>query len=138
MEKYIWREVIGAYVPNSFIRTDNIKRKMKYIYIKVMAALAIVVMLTSCGGNSTNEDGSVKESQAQIDSARNAGREAARKIIVSEWKDSMQFQKAVLEARAQKSVYEMAKRQQSVAAFDSAFISTIRATRPDLSKQLDR
>ena len=67
---------------------------------------------------------------------KNAGREAARRIIVREWTDSMAFQNAVLEARAAKSVYEMAHRTKSVAAFDSAFISTIRTTRPDLARQL--
>lgn len=111
---------------------------MKKIYINVLAAVAILFALSSCGSKSQNGEEGVKESREQIDSARNAGREAARKIIVREWTDSMQFQNAVLEARAKKSMYEMAKRQQSVEAFDSAFISTIRATRPDLARQLEK
>lgn len=101
-----------------------------------MASAILLLGAASCGGGSKDGEGAVKETEAQIDSAKNAGREAARKIIVTEWRDSMQFQNAVLEARAEKSRYEMAKQSQCVAAFDSAFVSTIRATRPDLAKQL--
>ena len=98
-------------------------------------AVSLSAMLSSCGSGSS-EESAVTETPEQIDSARNAGREAARWIIVREWRDSMQFQNAVLEARAVKSRYEMAKRQQCVAAFDSAFVSTIRTTRPDLADKL--
>ncbi|MDE6294973.1 MAG: hypothetical protein K2M03_02805 [Muribaculaceae bacterium] len=104
---------------------------------KIILLFAVIIsLMSSCGTNKRDADGNPIETEAQLDSARNAGREAARKIIVREWTDSMQFQNAILEARAAKSKYEMANRRQSVAAFDSAFISTIRTTRPDLAREL--
>ncbi len=113
-------------------------KRLGYSAMKFLPAMALTLFITvgvsSCGNKGDN--GGVKETAAQIDSAKNAGREAARRIIVREWTDSMAFQNAVLEARAAKSVYEMAHRTKSVAAFDSAFISTIRTTRPDLARQL--
>lgn len=108
---------------------------MKLSYI--VPAVAICFVMVACGGRKTDAEGNPIETEAQIDSARIDGREAARKIILQEWTDSMQFQNAVLEARARKSKYEMAKRHASEAAFDSAFISTIRTTRPDLAKELE-
>ncbi len=99
--------------------------------------MALSVAMVACGGRKTDAEGNPVETEAQIDSAKNDGREAARKIIMQEWTDSMQFQNAVLEARARKSKYEMAGRHASVAAFDTAFISTIRTTRPDLAKELE-
>lgn len=104
--------------------------------ISYTATLLTAAALLAAGGCGDKKGEAAHETAAQLDSARNAGREAARKIIVREWKDSMQFQEAVLSARAEKSKFEMAGRKESTAAFDSAFISTIRATRPDLAKQL--
>lgn len=104
--------------------------------ISYIASLLAATALLSAGGCGNSKGETAHETEAQLDSARIAGREAARKIIVREWTDSMQFQEAVLSARAGKSKFEMAGRKESTAAFDSAFISTIRATRPDLAKQL--
>lgn len=98
-------------------------------------AAALAIAVCSCGNKSTQETGEI-ETQAQIDSARNAGREAARKIIIKEWKDSMEFQNAVLEATAGRNRYDLARKQKCSEAFDSAFISTIRTTRPDLAREL--
>lgn len=105
---------------------------LKYITLAIVAAFAVII--SAC--HDKKETQSQGETPEQIDSAVNAGREAARKIIVKEWRDSMQFQNALLEARAAKAEYELGNRQQSTAAFDSAFIATIRATRPDLAAQL--
>lgn len=113
------------------------KIRLKDMTMAAAIAAAIIAggaMVASCG--SDGKKGERKESVEALDSARNAGREAARRIIMREWTDSMAFQAAVLDARAAKSRYELEKRPQLTAAFDSAFISTIRTTRPDLARQL--
>ena len=95
------------------------------------------ISLTSCGSGSNQTDGQTVETEAQIEAARNAGREAARMIITREFKDSMEFHGAILEAASRKATYQLEKRSQSEAAYDSAFISTIRTVRPDLARQLE-
>lgn len=105
---------------------------MKRLYAIPVLALAC---LASCGGENRNGDAK-GETEAQIEEATIAGREAARKIITRTFKDSMEFHGAILDAAAEKSRFTIEKRTQSEAAFDSAFISTIRTTRPDLANQL--
>lgn len=99
-----------------------------------ISLLTLSGVVVSCG--KSQGGGAGKESKAAIDSAVNLGREAARKIIMREWKDSMQFQNAVLEATAIRSKYHLEKRPEAEEAFDSAFVSTIRTTRPDLANHL--
>lgn len=68
--------------------------------------------------------------------AKIKGREAAKAIINSEWKDTMQLQQAILEARAINSKYEIEGNKACKAAFDTAFYNTIRTVRPDLADLL--
>lgn len=103
---------------------------------KTAIYFAGLLLLAGACGQRTNSDGTVVESDAQLEEARNAGREAARKIITREFADSMEFHGAILDANAERSRFSMQNRKESVAAFDSAFISTIRTTRPDLARQL--
>lgn len=71
-----------------------------------------------------------------IEAAVMQGRTDARRIINREFKDSMEFHGALLEANAHKSVYAIENHPRCQAAYDSAFISTIRTVRPDLARQL--
>lgn len=105
-------------------------------YILLGAAACLTIILGSCGNRAGSENSGSGETEAQLEEARNAGREAARKIITREFKDSMEFHGAILDANAEKSRFNIQERPQSAAAFDSAFISTIRTTRPDLARQL--
>lgn len=73
-----------------------------------------------------------------IEAAVMQGRSDARRIINREYKDSMEFHGALLEANARKSAYDLEEKPKCEAAYDSAFISTIRTTRPDLARQLTR
>ncbi|MDE6272053.1 MAG: hypothetical protein K2M31_03495 [Muribaculaceae bacterium] len=97
--------------------------------------VVLLLLLGACGQRS-NADGTIVETDAQLEEARNAGREAARKIITREFADSMEFHGAILDANAERSRFSLQNRKESEAAFDSAFISTIRTTRPDLARQL--
>ncbi|MDE5842821.1 MAG: hypothetical protein K2H35_03685 [Muribaculaceae bacterium] len=105
-----------------------------YKYLLVIPVLAMALSAASCSTKQA-EKGST-ESEAQLEAARNAGREAARLIITREFADSMEFHGAILEAASRKAAYQLDKQPGCVAAFDSAFISTIRTVRPDLARQL--
>lgn len=107
---------------------------MKKHHIFFAALLALLLAGASCSGN--KQSNAQEETSAQLEEARNAGREAARKIIIREFTDSMEFHTAILDANAEKSKFTMQGRKQSEAAFDTAFINTIRTTRPDLAAKL--
>lgn len=109
--------------------------KMKKMKFSLACATALIVISGACGRQKTDE--TTNETAAQIEAARNAGREAARLIITREFKDSMEFHGAILEAASRKASYQMEHHSQSEAAFDSAFISTIRTVRPDLARRLE-
>ena len=78
---------------------------------------------------------SAEELAEQMEAAKE-GREAAKAIVTKEWKDSMQLQLAILDARAANSRYEIAGKVKCKEKFDSAFFGTIRAVRPELADQL--
>lgn len=78
---------------------------------------------------------SAEEMAEQMEAAKE-GREAAKAIITKNWKDTMELQLALLDARAANSKYEIAGKTQCKAKFDSAFFGTIRTVRPDLADQI--
>lgn len=71
-----------------------------------------------------------------MEEARMDGREAARVFVNSVWKDTIQLQHQLLEARAKKSKYDGNRKCE--AAFDSTFISTIRTVRPEVARELEK
>ncbi|MCM1291800.1 MAG: hypothetical protein NC201_06490 [Prevotella sp.] len=75
---------------------------------------------------------------ADITAAQMAGREEARKFINRPWQDTLDLQRQLLESRAKKSIYEMKNQPEQAAAYDSAFISTLRTVRPELASQIDK
>lgn len=105
---------------------------------KFLICSAVALLLAACGGKETKEMESSEETTAMIEAAMMQGRSDARRIINQQFKDSMEFHNALLEANAKKSAYELEKKPKCEAAYDSAFISTIRTTRPDLARQLSR
>lgn len=102
----------------------------KLLYMAVAAAL----LLPACGKKVEKGE----ETEAEIEAAMIEGREAARVFVNTEWKDTMELQYRLLQARTRSSKYDMAKKPQSKAAFDSAFVSTIRTVRPDVAAELDK
>lgn len=105
---------------------------MKTKHILVIPLIALLG--TACSGFGTGEK---EETPQQIAAAANAGREAARKIVTRQFRDSMEFYGAILEANSGKSQYQMDSLKRCEAAYDSAFVSTIRTVRPDLADKLE-
>lgn len=77
----------------------------------------------------------VEETAEQIEDARIAGREAARTFISRDWRDSLELQSHMIEAGMIRAKYDSLPQQQ--AAYDSAFISTVRTVRPEVAAQLE-
>lgn len=105
--------------------------------MKAAACAAALILLPSCSGKNvkTNE---ANEDAADIEAAMMQGREAARVFVSSRWKDTTELQLRLLEARAKQSKYTIAGKPRSAAAFDSAFVSTVRTVRPDVARELDK
>lgn len=99
---------------------------------------AVVLIMGGMAGSSCSrqaEQISAEELAEQMEAAKE-GREAAKAIVTKNWKDTMELQLALLDARARNSKYEMAGKTKCKAKFDSAFFGTIRMVRPDLADQL--
>ena len=92
-----------------------------------------LLLLCSC---STVEK--AEEATADITAAQMEGRRAARDFINREWRDTMALQHSLLEAKAKQSKYIIEGRQDCAAAFDSGFISTLRAVRPDVARHFKK
>lgn len=106
---------------------------MKLRNIITVAALAATV-LTGCSNKGDNT--AVKEDADQIEAAHIEGREAARTFINRQFKDSMELQLELVKAGAIRAKYDSMP--QCRAAYDSAFISTVRTVNPEVAKELSR
>lgn len=95
---------------------------------------AVCAGIASCSDKGNQAE--VKETAEQIEQAHIAGREAAREFVNRNWHDSLELQSQMLEAGARRAEYDSLP--QSRAAYDSAFISTVRTVRPDVASQLER
>ena len=73
---------------------------------------------------------------AEITAAQMEGRREAGKILGPEWKDSTKLQMAIIEAKARQSKYLIEGKRECAEAFDSSFVSTIRAVNPSLGAKL--
>lgn len=110
---------------------------MKKILFPFLTAgfIAVTSVLVSCSGTEKTE-GQVADIVAEQMEAAKEGRSAARKIVMTEWRDSMQLQQAILEARAANSKYEIKGKEKCKESFDTAFFNAIRTVRPDLADQI--
>lgn len=98
-----------------------------------MTALAVALAAAGC---SSKSEGGVSESAQQIEQAHNAGREAARKFVSQQWNDTLALQQQLVEAASARAPYDSLPKCR--AAYDSAFISTIRTVSPDVARELER
>lgn len=73
---------------------------------------------------------------AEITAAQMEGRRAAGNILGPQWKDTTKLQTALIDAKIRQSQYLLEGKNRCAEAYDSAFISTIRAVNPSLAKKL--
>ncbi|MDE5807911.1 MAG: hypothetical protein K2H76_07310 [Muribaculaceae bacterium] len=111
-------------------------KKLPYILASSLAFI-ILFSLPSCKGWKKGiEKG--EETQAEIEAAMMDGRSAAREFINKRWTDTIELQNHLLEARTKRIPYDTVDKPHCRAAFDSAFVSTIRTVRPDIAKALQK
>ena len=100
--------------------------------MKYLTSVIIILCLTiSCSQTEKTE-----AITAEITAAQMEGRRAAGMILGPEWKDSVKLQHALIEAKAKQSKYLIEGKPECAAAYDSTFISTIRAVNPKLARKL--
>lgn len=105
-------------------------------FIKVTAACVLTMAATSVVSCSERgNQAAVEETADQIEQAHIAGREAARTFVSRDWRDSLELQEHMLEAGIRRAQYDSLPKQR--AAYDSAFISTVRTVRPEIAAQLE-
>lgn len=111
-------------------------KKFAYIFTLFLA----VVLFAACSGSedkTTSKD--VKVDKQHEQEAINAGRVAARAVLsVEDLKDTFALQNKLLEARAVQSKYVSEGRKAEAEIFDTAFIHTLRAARPELARAIEQ
>ncbi|MCM1005020.1 MAG: hypothetical protein NC402_01850 [Prevotella sp.] len=108
---------------------------MKHILI-TSVTIVITALFASCSGSDNAQaDGSASLTEEQRNEAANKGATAARAIINAT--DSLEIQAKLLDARAKQSEYVTQKRAAEAEVFDTAFIHTLRAVRPDIAKEIE-
>lgn len=73
---------------------------------------------------------------AQVEAAQMQGRNAARRFVNREWRDTMELQGLLLEARAGRTQFMNDTFPEIAAAYDSTFVSTLKTVRPDIAVHL--
>ena len=105
--------------------------------LKILSAAAIAIF-TSCGGNKGAESMEKGESSmAVVEAAMMEGRNAARVFLSQDPTDTMAMEQKLLNARAIQSRYVNDNNHDAAMAFDTAFIHTLRAARPELAQQIE-
>lgn len=98
----------------------------------ILLIIPSLLILSSCSQTERTE-----AITAEITAAQMEGRNAARDILVNEWKDTTGIHKAILKARSPRLKYDSLGNTAASTAFDSTFNSTIRTVRPTLAKKLN-
>lgn len=101
---------------------------------KIIPAALILASLSSCSGCKETErtEGVV----ADIEAAQMEGRKAARKFIIGDWKDTADLRREKNAADILRDSIVSPRGQKAREAYDSTFISTIRAVRPALADSI--
>lgn len=102
-----------------------------------LVILAALTTACSAGGDGAQGAGGASVSEQQKQEAVNKGRTAARALINVNESDSFGIQGKLLEARAMQSQYVTDGRKVEAEIFDTAFIHTLRAVKPELARQIE-
>lgn len=105
----------------------------KFLYSGILLLTLASLSFSSCNNVKTDKG---EEEAAEIEAAQMEGRNAARIFINRQWKDTTDLQRNLLEARSGRAKYDTVGKTHCAAAYDSAFVSTIRTVNPDVARQL--
>lgn len=102
-------------------------KNILYTWLLLLGVLASTLAMSSCAGTEKAE-----AITAEITAAQMQGRNAARYIIHRQWKDTTGFGKEINKVYIMREEYYKEHQQECAEAFDSTFVRTVRAVRPDL------
>ncbi len=112
--------------------------------VKTLALTCVIALsLCSCGSSSGETDSATavieqgEGEAADIEAAIMQGRTAAREFIDADPADTLALQAKLLDARAIQSRYVTAGKREHAEAFDTAFIHTLRAVRPEVARSIE-
>ena len=98
----------------------------------LLPLLGIVILACSNDSKSVLSESDKEEIQiAMMD-----GRRAAAELCRSRWTDTLQLQQYILEAKARQSRYILEGKPECAKAFDSGFISGVKAILPKLANEI--
>ena len=100
-------------------------------FFGLFAILATACTLFSCSYTEKTE-----AITAEITAAQMEGRRAAGRILGPEWNDTAKLKQALIDTKVEQSKYLIQGKPECAAAYDSAFISTIRTVNPSLAKKI--
>ncbi|MDE6076856.1 MAG: hypothetical protein K2G29_03915 [Muribaculaceae bacterium] len=97
----------------------------------LLLSIPAILLMAACSQTEKTE-----AVTAEITAAQMEGRNAARDIIIYNWKDTTGIHKAMEHARAPRHKYDSLGHKAASAMFDTTFNKTIRTVHPDLAKRL--
>ena len=109
---------------------------MKHRIFLVACLSALPFVVSGCAGCSETEH--TEAVTADITAAQMEGRDAARRVLNEDWHDRSILRERLDSVKAWKERIVRDKNSQCGAAFDSTFISTLRAVRPELATAIER
>lgn len=107
---------------------------MKKTFLYFVAA----VIMSSCGSKELKNTEHTEETVAEIEAAQMMGRDAAKDFVSKQWDDTLALQRDLMNVRAVQSRYVIDNKKKCAAAFDTAFVSTMRTVRPELYEHLSK
>ncbi len=110
------------------------KKSRTLLYFLPSFLISSLLIFTACKQTRSVEES--EETTAEIEAAMMEGRNTAKSFVTRNWKDTMELQNHLLEAKTIQSKYVKQNKPRSAAAFDSAFVSTMKTVRPELAREL--
>ncbi len=109
---------------------------MKARALLYISTLFFLPVISGCSGCTETEH--TEAITAEITAAQMEGRKSARNFLIKEWKDTTGLSKKLHETSSIRDNYLKDGKPECAAAYDSAFISTIRSVKPELSRIIQK
>lgn len=75
---------------------------------------------------------------AEMEAAQMMGRQAAKSLVTKKWTDTTQLNTYIDTLNSQRARFLYGKQPSDYAAYDSAYIRTVRAVDPDMADRIQR
>ncbi|MBD5231412.1 MAG: hypothetical protein HDS66_04560 [Bacteroidales bacterium] len=110
---------------------------MRISTLLLSISAAVGIGFCACSSPDTKQIEQGEAESADIETAIMQGRTAARSFLDADPSDTLALQDKLLEARAIQSKYVTAGQHDHAEAFDTAFIHTLRAAKPEVARAIE-